>query len=63
MSSPLLLEQYVKKILAAPVYDLAVRTPLQAAPALSAIRSCSSVKICSRRSPSRSVAPTTNWCN
>lgn len=37
MSSPLLLEQYVKKILAAPVYDLAVRTPLQAAPALSAL--------------------------
>jgi threonine dehydratase len=30
-----LLEQYVKKILAAPVYDMAVRTPLQAAPALS----------------------------
>jgi len=30
-----LLEHYVKKILAAPVYDLAVRTPLQAAPALS----------------------------
>ena len=26
-----LLEHYVKKILAAPVYDLAVRTPLQAA--------------------------------
>ncbi|NMY26045.1 threonine ammonia-lyase, biosynthetic [Pseudomonas sp. WS 5021] len=45
MSSPLpqstaddgLLEHYVKKILAAPVYDLAVRTPLQAAPALSAL--------------------------
>ena len=32
-----LLERYVKKILAAPVYDLAVRTPLQAAPALSAL--------------------------
>lgn len=32
-----LLEHYVKKILAAPVYDLAVRTPLQAAPALSAL--------------------------
>ncbi|MFV9652951.1 MULTISPECIES: threonine ammonia-lyase, biosynthetic [Pseudomonas] len=32
-----LLEHYVKKILAAPVYDLAVRTPLQAAPALSAM--------------------------
>ncbi|WIE47263.1 threonine ammonia-lyase, biosynthetic [Pseudomonas sp. GM17] len=31
-----LLEHYVKKILAAPVYDLAVRTPLQLAPALSA---------------------------
>lgn len=31
-----LLEYYVKKILAAPVYDLAVRTPLQPAPALSA---------------------------
>jgi threonine dehydratase len=31
-----LLEHYVKKILAAPVYDLAVRTPLQSAPALSA---------------------------
>jgi threonine dehydratase len=30
-----LLELYVKKILAAPVYDLAVRTPLQDAPALS----------------------------
>ena len=30
-----LLEQYVKKILAAPVYDIAVRTPLQTAPALS----------------------------
>ncbi|MBK5356720.1 threonine ammonia-lyase, biosynthetic [Pseudomonas sp. TH41] len=30
-----LLEHYVKKILAAPVYKLAVRTPLQAAPALS----------------------------
>lgn len=30
-----LLEHYVKKILAAPVYDIAVRTPLQAAPALS----------------------------
>ena len=30
-----LLEQYVKKILAAPVYELAVRTPLQPAPALS----------------------------
>lgn len=32
-----LLEHYVKKILAAPVYDVAVRTPLQAAPALSAL--------------------------
>ncbi|MCK6190814.1 threonine ammonia-lyase, biosynthetic [Pseudomonas sp. EYE_354] len=32
-----LLEHYVKKILAAPVYDLAVRTPLQVAPALSAL--------------------------
>ncbi|WP_460136465.1 threonine ammonia-lyase, biosynthetic [Pseudomonas sp. S1_E04] len=32
-----LLEHYVKKILAAPVYDLAVRTPLQVAPALSAV--------------------------
>ncbi|KAF1019880.1 MAG: L-threonine dehydratase biosynthetic IlvA [Pseudomonas sp.] len=32
-----LLEHYVKKTLAAPVYDLAVRTPLQAAPALSAL--------------------------
>ncbi|SCZ10856.1 MULTISPECIES: threonine ammonia-lyase, biosynthetic [unclassified Pseudomonas] len=32
-----LLEHYVKKILAAPVYDLAVRTPLQAAPVLSAL--------------------------
>ncbi len=32
---PDLLESYVKKILAAPVYDLAVCTPLQAAPALS----------------------------
>ncbi|RMT97285.1 hypothetical protein ALP39_100406 [Pseudomonas marginalis pv. marginalis] len=32
-----LLEHYVKKILAAPVYDLAVRTPLQAAPALSSL--------------------------
>ena len=31
-----LLEHYVKKILAAPVYDLAVRTPLQSSPALSA---------------------------
>ena len=30
-----LLAHYVKKILAAPVYQLAVRTPLQAAPALS----------------------------
>jgi threonine dehydratase len=30
-----LLELYVKKILAAPVYELAVRTPLQSAPALS----------------------------
>ena len=30
-----LLAQYVKKILAAPVYELAVRTPLQPAPALS----------------------------
>ncbi|WP_434611285.1 threonine ammonia-lyase, biosynthetic [Pseudomonas sp. D2-30] len=30
-----LLEQYVKRILAAPVYELAVATPLQAAPALS----------------------------
>ncbi|WP_433771499.1 threonine ammonia-lyase, biosynthetic [Pseudomonas putida] len=30
-----LLEQYVKKILAAPVYELAVHTPLQPAPALS----------------------------
>ncbi|VEF11262.1 threonine dehydratase [Pseudomonas fluorescens] len=30
-----LLEHYVKKILAAPVYDIAVRTPLQDAPALS----------------------------
>ncbi|MBC3372906.1 threonine ammonia-lyase, biosynthetic [Pseudomonas sp. SWRI92] len=30
-----LLEHYVKKILAAPVYELAVATPLQAAPALS----------------------------
>ncbi|BCQ62226.1 hypothetical protein PBOI14_39760 [Pseudomonas sp. Boi14] len=30
-----LLERYVKMILAAPVYDLAIRTPLQAAPALS----------------------------
>ncbi|MNQ91071.1 threonine ammonia-lyase, biosynthetic [Pseudomonas sp. ACN5] len=30
-----LLERYVKKILAAPVYELAVRTPLQTAPALS----------------------------
>lgn len=36
-SKPLeLLERYVKKILAAPVYDLAVRTPLQPAPSLSA---------------------------
>ncbi|WP_123718827.1 threonine ammonia-lyase, biosynthetic [Pseudomonas poae] len=32
-----LLEHYVKKILAAPVYDLAVCTPLQPAPALSAL--------------------------
>ncbi|WP_219266130.1 threonine ammonia-lyase, biosynthetic [Pseudomonas sp. Xaverov 259] len=32
-----LLEHYVKKILAAPVYDVAVRTPLQTAPALSAL--------------------------
>lgn len=32
-----LLEHYVKKILAAPVYDVAVRTPLQHAPALSAL--------------------------
>ena len=32
-----LLEQYVKKILAAPVYELAVRTPLQPAPALSEV--------------------------
>lgn len=32
-----LLEHYVKKILAAPVYDLAVRTPLQVAPGLSAL--------------------------
>ncbi len=32
-----LLEHYVKKILAAPVYDVAVRTPLQPAPALSAL--------------------------
>ncbi len=31
-----LLEHYIKKILAAPVYELAVRTPLQPAPALSA---------------------------
>ena len=30
-----LLERYVKKILAAPVYELAMRTPLQPAPALS----------------------------
>jgi threonine dehydratase len=30
-----LLEHYVKKILAAPVYELAVCTPLQPAPALS----------------------------
>ena len=30
-----LLEHYVKKILAAPVYELAVRTPLQVAPGLS----------------------------
>src|SRR3546814_3878061 len=30
-----LLEHYVKKILAAPVYDLAVRTPLQVASGLS----------------------------
>ncbi|MCF5722836.1 threonine ammonia-lyase, biosynthetic [Pseudomonas syringae] len=37
ISAPELLEHYVKKILAAPVYDLAVRTPLQAAPALSAL--------------------------
>ncbi len=29
-----LLEHYVKKILVAPVYELAVRTPLQSAPAL-----------------------------
>lgn len=36
-ADPRLLERYVKKILAAPVYDLAVRTPLQAAPALSAL--------------------------
>ena len=36
-TGPELLEHYVKKILAAPVYDLAVRTPLQAAPALSAL--------------------------
>ncbi|MCP1506350.1 threonine dehydratase [Pseudomonas marginalis] len=34
-AAPGLLEHYVKKILAAPVYDLAVRTPLQVAPALS----------------------------
>lgn len=32
-----LLEHYVKKILAAPVYELAVRTPLQVAPALSEV--------------------------
>ncbi|QHF45214.1 threonine ammonia-lyase, biosynthetic [Pseudomonas sp. S35] len=32
-----LLARYVKKILAAPVYDLAVCTPLQAAPALSTL--------------------------
>ncbi|PMZ77012.1 threonine ammonia-lyase, biosynthetic [Pseudomonas sp. FW305-70] len=32
-----LLERYVKKILAAPVYELAVRTPLQTAPALSEV--------------------------
>ncbi|TVT84430.1 threonine ammonia-lyase, biosynthetic [Pseudomonas sp. H3(2019)] len=32
-----LLEHYVKKILSAPVYELAVRTPLQAAPALSEV--------------------------
>lgn len=36
-ADPGLLEHYVKKILAAPVYDLAVRTPLQVAPALSAL--------------------------
>ncbi|QOQ77049.1 threonine ammonia-lyase, biosynthetic [Pseudomonas poae] len=36
-AAPGLLEHYVKKILVAPVYDLAVRTPLQAAPALSAL--------------------------
>ncbi|SEU13070.1 threonine dehydratase [Pseudomonas sp. NFR09] len=36
-ADPGLFEHYVKKILAAPVYDLAVRTPLQAAPALSAL--------------------------
>ncbi|WP_443694391.1 threonine ammonia-lyase, biosynthetic [Pseudomonas sp.] len=34
-TAPGLLEHYVKKILAAPVYDVAVRTPLQVAPALS----------------------------
>ena len=35
-SAPLnLLSDYVRRILAAPVYDLAIETPLQAAPALS----------------------------
>ncbi|MGY2167028.1 threonine ammonia-lyase, biosynthetic [Pseudomonas gingeri] len=34
-SESLLLGSYVRKILAAPVYDLAIRTPLQPAPALS----------------------------
>jgi threonine dehydratase len=43
-----LLKHYVRKILAAPVYDVAIETPLQPA---------------RQSTPSRSAAPTTAWCN
>lgn len=55
-----LLSEQVRRILAAPVYDLAIETPLQAAPALSAswvTKCCSSAKTCSLPSRSRSAAP------
>ena len=63
---PDLLESYVKKILAAPVYDLAVCTPLQAAPALSqALGNQVLLKRedCNRPFPSRFAGRTTAWCN
>jgi ABC-type amino acid transport substrate-binding protein len=55
-------EDYLEKILNAQVYDVAVETPLDLAPNLSARignRICSSARTCSRCSPSSCAAPTT----